>query len=405
MAPVALSATAAVAIAVAVGFRHLSRASREARDRAFAAEQAVAALSRSQAQAQQELDFLSRFVREFPHLTRDLHATPSQRDICRLVLKVVMRTLQPARAVVLRRHVRQPEGGPAQTRFLAVAASPEGFVRPGAEVGVPGTVLELALAGQTVVSRRDQGPTGAAAPAGIDYDLVAPLVFGEETLGLVALGGPARSSDDAKAALRLIAQVGAQALHSAAAYQQVQTAANLDGLTGVLNKRHLTRLLGELLVECGRRQGCLSVFLFDVDNFKHYNDVNGHLEGDQLLRELAGLVRDNVRQEDVFGRFGGEEFLVVLPGTPLEAGLAVAEKLRGLVAAHPFAFGERQPLGRVSISGGVAEFPNDALDSLHLVKAADAALYAAKHSGRNRVLPAERRDLSGPPETDDPALA
>jgi diguanylate cyclase (GGDEF)-like protein len=371
---------------------------REALDRASAAERERAALARGQVHTQQELDFLSRFVREFPHLTRDMHTTLGQRDLARLMLNLVTRSFQPRRALVLRRHLRLTEEGRSASRFVVAAATPDSPLQPGAEVPELGADLDLAVAGQAVVGRRDHpGPGQSSRPGGLEFDLAAPIVFGEEILGLIALCGPARMTEDAKAALRLIAQAGAQALHSAAAYRRVQTTANLDGLTGVFNKRHLTQVLGELVVEAGRSQGALSVFLFDVDHFKHYNDANGHVEGDQLLKDLARLVRDHVRQEDVFGRFGGEEFLLILPRTPLQAGLAVAEKVRSLIASHPFPFAGRQPLGRLSVSGGVAEFPGDALDSTHLLKAADEALYAAKHAGRNLVLGAARRDLGGPP--------
>jgi diguanylate cyclase (GGDEF)-like protein len=129
------------------------------------------------------------------------------------------------------------------------------------------------------------------------------------------------------------------------------------------------------------------VFLFDIDNFKNYNDANGHLTGDQLLLELASLVQRSIRTEDIFGRFGGEEFLLVLPHTNGDQAMIVAEKVRKLIASHPFPFGDRQPLGRLSISGGVASYPNDGLDGAAMLHRADEALYLAKNQGRNRVLP------------------
>ena len=389
------------AIAVAVAARAHARL-RDALQRAGAAEREIASLGRRQAHTEHELDFLSRFVREFPRLTRTLHTTLRQREVPQLLLNVVTRTFEPRWTVVLRRHQTRLGDGRIVSRFIVAATSPEAPVKAGAEVKESTPELDRAVADQTLVSRREV-PVGAMAPRphagapGLDCDLVAPMVFGEETLGVIGLSQPARASEDAKAALRLIAQAGAQALYASAAYQQVKTSANLDGLTGIFNKSHMTQALGEMVVETARRQAALSVFLFDVDNFKHYNDANGHVEGDQLLKELARLVQEHVRQEDVFGRFGGEEFLLILPATPLAAGLAVAEKVRGLIASHPFSFRERQPLGRVSVSGGVAEYPAVARDSTHLLKAADEALYVAKRAGRNQVLPAEPRYLGGPP--------
>ena len=132
----------------------------------------------------------------------------------------------------------------------------------------------------------------------------------------------------------------------------------------------------------------MSVFLFDIDNFKNYNDTNGHLAGDKLLQELAGLVNEAVRKDDIFGRFGGEEFLLIMPHTNAPQALLAAEKIRALLAAHPFAFADRQPLRKISISGGVAEYPLHGLDAAGLLHAADEALYEAKRGGRNKVLQA-----------------
>jgi diguanylate cyclase (GGDEF)-like protein len=130
----------------------------------------------------------------------------------------------------------------------------------------------------------------------------------------------------------------------------------------------------------------VSVFIFDLDNFKHYNDRNGHVAGDRLLQRLAKLVQENVRKDTIVGRYGGEEFLVILPGARRAQALAAAENVRAAIASHEFPFGFDQPLGFVSISGGVAECPIDGTDAATLVRAADDALYRAKREGRNRVL-------------------
>ena len=91
-------------------------------------------------------------------------------------------------------------------------------------------------------------------------------------------------------------------------------------------------------------RGGVSIFLFDIDHFKHYNDTNGHLAGDRLLQELAQAVQESVRKGDIFGRFGGEEFLLILPNTGLAQALVAADKIRTLIAGRPFAFADRQPM-------------------------------------------------------------
>jgi diguanylate cyclase (GGDEF)-like protein len=230
-------------------------------------------------------------------------------------------------------------------------------------------------------------------------DLIAPVVFDQNTLGVIVVYGP-RKAGDPKAALGLVAQTGAQVLHTAAQVSRMKTTAELDGLTRIYNKKHMEQQLGDFVYRAAcaayDQRGIgrpspppeLSVFLFDVDNFKHYNDTNGHLAGDRLLQELASLVHQAVRKEDVFGRFGGEEFLLVMPHTSAAQALAAAEKIRRAISEHPFESGERQPLGRLSVSGGVASYPYDGLDAATLLAAADAALYEAKRLGRDRVLPA-----------------
>lgn len=262
--------------------------------------------------------------------------------------------------------------------------------------------LGFAATAQRVMSRRDFELESLATrarlrdetPKGFEFDLLAPIVDDEETLGLIALSGLGGSTESMKAAVWLVAQTAGQALRNAQTMSHIKNTADLDGLTGVYNKRYLTEALAERVFEAQRMLQPASLFLFDVDNFKHYNDTNGHVAGDHLLRKLARLVAESVRKDDIFGRFGGEEFLLVLPGTPLAHALAVAEKIRATIAGHPFDFAAKQPLGCLSISGGVAECPRDGLDSTRLLAAADEALYKAKDQGRNRVLPARRFDLS-----------
>ena len=116
-------------------------------------------------------------------------------------------------------------------------------------------------------------------------------------------------------------------------------------------------------------------------------------------------MHDGVRKGDVFGRFGGEEFLLIQPETDALAALATAEKLRTLVASHPFAFAEKQPLGCLSISGGVAGYPLHGADAAGILSAADEALYRAKRSGRNRVLLAGAPGgAASPPHEGEPSV-
>ena len=124
--------------------------------------------------------------------------------------------------------------------------------------------------------------------------------------------------------------------------------------------------------------------MFDVDSFKHYNDTNGHVPGDKLLRRLGELLRAATKEKGTPARFGGEEFIVLFRG-PLEEAVALAEHIRSMVAEYPFEHRGKQPLGTISVSGGVASMPANGTTLEELVQAADDALYRSKRGGKNRV--------------------
>ncbi len=158
-----------------------------------------------------------------------------------------------------------------------------------------------------------------------------------------------------------------------------------DGLTGLYNHRHLHDLLEEEYERSGRTGEPISVVMFDLDHFKEVNDTYGHQAGDAVLAELSEILRDTAREIDRLGRYGGEEFMAILPGTDAQAGLTFAQRVRRNVEERPFQIGEDEPL-HMTISAGVATYPTHDADSpRRLVHYADQALYSAKHSGRNRV--------------------
>ncbi len=170
-----------------------------------------------------------------------------------------------------------------------------------------------------------------------------------------------------------------------AANTQLEQLARTDSLTGLPNVRHLKEALPFYFELARRGDRPLAFAMIDVDHFKHYNDTQGHPEGDKVLRELAKLFLQRVRQTDITCRYGGEEFAVLFLDTGLEEAALVAEALRRKVAYHEFPFGAEQPEGCLSVSVGVAELTADMLEPMDLVTRADQALYAAKHQGRNRV--------------------
>ncbi len=161
-----------------------------------------------------------------------------------------------------------------------------------------------------------------------------------------------------------------------------------DGLTGLYNHRHLHERLA-LEVERSQRSGLpLSLLMLDVDHFKQFNDSYGHPAGDEVLRQVARVLNDTRRANDVVARYGGEEFAVILVDTAKFTAAKVAERVRERIAAHDFADAATKASKgtTITVSLGVATFPDDGGDAEALVRAADTALYAAKRAGRNRVV-------------------
>jgi diguanylate cyclase (GGDEF)-like protein len=338
--------------------------------------------------------FLSRFVRELPAVVHGLLATTATRDIPRQLLGAARRMGEPRRAFVAVRR-RTAQSDPERHMFLAVAAvHPEGWIPLGHEIRIGSGEVGYAAEVQRVMDRRDfdgQQPhtrkrLREETSSDFQPDIVAPMVVDQQLVGVIAVEGPSRRASDMKDAFRLLAQVGAISLHTAARYSEMRATATIDGLTGIFNKRYLTHRLAEEATHALEQASSVCVFIFDVDNFKTYNDQNGHVAGDRLLQSLAKVVQDNLRRETVFGRYGGEEFLILFPDFRREQALAAAENIRAAIAAYPFDHAPSQPLGFVSISGGVAECPLDGRNAVALVRAADEALYRAKRAGRNRVL-------------------
>jgi len=129
--------------------------------------------------------------------------------------------------------------------------------------------------------------------------------------------------------------------------------------------------------------------MLDIDYFKNYNDINGHLRGNILLRAIAQILKNNARGVDILSRYGGEEFVIILPETDLADAQAVAEKIRKAVEDTPFEGEDKQPDGKITISGGVSVYRQNISED-QFISRADEALYKAKNLGRNRICVYER---------------
>lgn len=174
---------------------------------------------------------------------------------------------------------------------------------------------------------------------------------------------------------------------------------NIDPLTNLYNRRFFTEIIDGELKRSSRFKSYLSLMIVDIDHFKKINDSYGHQVGDEVLVTVADRLHEGLRTYDIASRYGGEEFVIVLPDTPLSIGLEVAERLRKAVQSLNF----KVPLDKVSVtvSIGIAAYPTERIDCYNaLFAGADAALYRAKHNGRNRVEATEEgTTLDQPKET------
>ena len=170
----------------------------------------------------------------------------------------------------------------------------------------------------------------------------------------------------------------------AAYHEAIYRLTIMDGLTEAYNSRYMMEYLSRELARCSRRGQSLSLVMFDLDHFKDINDEYGHLTGDMVLRELAKRMTSRIRKEEILVRYGGEEFVAVLPQTDNEGAMVFAEQIRKLVEQTPFQI-EGETV-KVTISGGVSTVDDCTEEPMIIVKRADENLYKAKHKGRNCIV-------------------
>lgn len=224
-----------------------------------------------------------------------------------------------------------------------------------------------------------------------------PTVVGGEVVGAVLLQAPEHpdrlQQEDLTASVASAGPVIANLRNLAIAERRAAT----DNLTGLPNHRAVEDTLNRMVAQATRAKSPLTAIMFDLDHFKQVNDIHGHAKGDEVLAAVAQVIQAVVRESDFAGRYGGEEFIALLPDTSRQGGVVLAQKLREAIADLEVVDLDR----RLSASFGVATMPNDAAGADALLRAADRALYAAKNAGRNRVEvvssgerrsePAERR--------------
>ncbi|MCM8791779.1 MAG: GGDEF domain-containing protein [Candidatus Omnitrophica bacterium] len=212
-------------------------------------------------------------------------------------------------------------------------------------------------------------------------DEVIKLIIDSEVYGFLVLKGVSSAADREK--FYILAQQFLLAIKRAEFYQRVQELSIIDSLTGLFNRRYFLERLKEEWERTKKLKLKFSFLMIDVDNFKSYNDQFGHLVGDYILKEVASTIKDNSRHIDLVGRYGGEEFCVLLPQTDIEGACFAAERIRKNMEIKEIkAYDEKL---KVTLSIGISQFPHDGKSYMEIIEKADLALYIAKAKGKNQL--------------------
>ncbi len=222
---------------------------------------------------------------------------------------------------------------------------------------------------------------------GVKSLIAAPLLAREKIIGIIYVDDfkPREFTQREATILSLLANQAAIAIMKTQLLEETRRLAITDSLTGLFNHRYFQDCLTREVERCKRYYHEMSLLLLDIDYFKVFNDTYGHLRGDEILKELAGVLKKMVRSTDILARYGGEEFVIILPETTKDTARRIAEKIRMVIKKHKFKGEKILPEKNLTVSVGVASYPSDAEAPRYLVEKADKALYKAKNSGRNRV--------------------
>lgn len=217
--------------------------------------------------------------------------------------------------------------------------------------------------------------------------IIVPLLARGKVLGVLSVCGEKQIySEKDLESFQWLAGQAAVAIDNAVLHQEVEKLAETDSLTQLYNHRYFMEKLESELKRAERFSHPLTCLMLDIDDFKNLNDTYGHLVGDLILKEVGLVIKKNIREIDIPARYGGEEFTVILPETERSLGTVVAERIRSAFESSQFLVGEEKLPIRLTVTIGVATYPEDAQTPDDLIRRSDAAMYLGKGSGKNKVV-------------------
>jgi diguanylate cyclase (GGDEF)-like protein len=274
----------------------------------------------------------------------------------------------------------------------------EGRIRIHADEGI----LGMALQKKMVVSRTDrQSSYGrrSSRPSledmGVSPDFVAPIIGISGVVGALVIAGTPFPPEEERINVSMLADLLSMALQNATHMDPSQDGKWMDQLTGVSNRIYFLRRFESEIRRTENYRQNLALFMFDIDDFKKVNDTHGHYAGDVVIKRMAEIVRKITRGYDLVGRYGGDEFMLLITSTTEGQAISFAENLREKISTADIAIPGAEAPVRITISGGLAMFPAHGQSTTELFRSADAALYESKRHGRNRILVATSVGLDG----------
>lgn len=263
-------------------------------------------------------------------------------------------------------------------------------------------ILGMALQNRVVVSRMDPNSSSGRRSSRssledmeVAPDFVAPVFGISGAVGALVVAGCPFPLDGERVYVSMFADQLSTMLQNAALLDSNRNATWVDPLTGVSNRLYFQQRFESEIRRTGNYRQALALFLFDIDEFKKINDSYGHHVGDVAIRKMADIVKKNTRGSDLVGRYGGDEFMVLITSTTEEQAISFAEKLREKISETNIAIPGNEVPVRITVSGGLAMFPTHGQSTTELFRASDDALYESKRTGRNRILIAASVGLDG----------